>query len=116
MIKNGDWDHDPKALEEMKFNIYVKGERTAQLLRQTKKLKKGESYGKMRGNAVVQYSSYKYDKICIKFKEIPSFWSLDDKELCNDIQGPKTKAETVEEATAATGGQETAEGDEFLQI
>jgi len=117
-VKNGDWENDPRALEGLEFNVYLYGSRTAKLLKQNKKLGKGESFGKIRSDAVVQYSRLYYNKICIKFKKVPHFWSLDDEELCNTIQGPPGKAQRVSTG-GESGYQETAQGEadgEFLQI
>ena len=112
-VKNGDWDKDPKALEEMEFNVYLYGDRTAKLLSENKKLEKGQSYGRLISDAIAQYSEYYYTQICIKFKEVPSFWTLDDDKLCNTIQGPSTEAETISSGgTTSQGGAESG----FLQI
>ena len=117
MVTNGDWENDPKALEEMEFNVYLYGEKEAKLMNENKKLKKGESFGIIRSDAIVQYSQYDYDKICISFKDVPSFWSLTSKELCNEIQGPSEKADKIEEdGTAEQTILPGEEESEFLQI
>lgn len=116
-VQNGDWKYDPRALEEMKFNVYLHGDRTARLLREEKKLKKGEGFGMTKANAFVQYSSYYYDKICIKFDDVPSFWSLDGDKLCNTMQVPPGEAERV--PGSGSTQQQTTTGEpesEFLVI
>jgi hypothetical protein len=111
-VKNGDWKHDPAALEKLEFNVYVKGDRKAKLMKKNKKLDKGDSFGLTKGNAFVQYSKYFYDEVCIVFKEVPASWSLDGNELCNKIQG--APAEPTEMPLGEEEQEE--EGDEFLQI
>ena len=87
-VKNGDYDSDPKALEEMEFNIVLRGEREAQLFAEDINLEKGDQFGHTGRNAIVQFSNFFYDKICIEFETTPSSWNLDDDELCNTIAGP----------------------------
>ncbi|MEK6968772.1 MAG: hypothetical protein AABX51_09195, partial [Nanoarchaeota archaeon] len=97
-VKNGDYEKDPKALEKMRFNIILKGERAAELFRNDIELSKGGQFGHTGRNAIVQYSSFFYNKICISFDDVPTSWSIDD-ELCNTIIGPS-------EPTSVVGGQQ----------
>ena len=114
--KNGDWEQDPRAVEELKFNVYLYGDRTAKLLRQDKKLKKGEVYGLLKSNAYVQYSEFYYDKVCIKFDDVPSSWSLDGDEVCNTMQIPSGQAESVQGSSTTQQQSTTTSGGDFLVI
>ena len=46
--------------------------------------------------AIVQFSSFFYDRICIRFDEVPIFWTLDNEELCNFVVEAATEAEAIE--------------------
>jgi hypothetical protein len=108
-VKNGDYDTDPTALSVMRFNIILKGEREAKLYKTDIELEKGEDFGAIKQSAIVQYSNFLYDQVCIEFDEVPSRWTLDDDELCNTISeasGPTS----VGESQQATQQQESAGG------
>ncbi len=100
-VKNGDWEHDPRALEEMRFNLELRGQRTVQLYRQRINISKGDSFGREGNNPIVQYSRYRYDKICIIFQKVSFAWALDGNELCNDIMEPQTEPTILEIQQAA---------------
>ncbi|MBI2134531.1 hypothetical protein HYU09_00940 [Candidatus Woesearchaeota archaeon] len=110
-VKNGDYESDPKALEIMRFNIFLKGDRTAKLFRNDVEVEKGDRFGHIGRAAIVQYSRFFYDKICIEFETTPSSWRLDDDELCNTIMGPSgpTSAGTAQQQPSQQ--QESGEGD-----
>lgn len=112
-VRNGDFDDDPKALEEMRFNIFLRGERTAKLFRNDIILEKGDEFGKTGQQAIVQFSDFFYDEICISFDDVPSFWTLDSNSLCNKIIGAVGIAEPL--ATAGQPAQQTG-GGEILDI
>ncbi len=106
-VKNGEHDADRRALEEMSFDIVLYGERTATLYN-NKKISRGDSFSRGRSDPVLQYSSYRYDKICIEFDEVPFSWLIDGNKVCNDIV-------TVTEATtpypeSSTGSQDSDGG------
>lgn len=96
-VKNGDFRRDPRALEKMEFKIELRGERTFEVFDKKFSLNKGESIGRVGANAIVQFSTFKYDKICIVFDEVSFAWSLDGKELCNKIPEAPTKATKIDE-------------------
>ncbi|MBI2208224.1 hypothetical protein HYU50_01910 [Candidatus Woesearchaeota archaeon] len=106
-VKNGDYDTDPKALEKMRFNIVLRGERTAKLFRNNIEVKKGNQFGHLGRNAIVQYSDFFYSTACIEFENAPSSWTLDNNELCNTILGPSGPTSIGQQQTA----QESAGGD-----
>jgi len=73
----------------MKFNIILKGDRTALLYKDKIALEKGEQHGAIKESAIVQYSNSRYDKICIKFELVPSKWILTENNMiCNTIEAP----------------------------
>ena len=98
-VKNGDYKSDPKALEIMRFNVVLKGSRTAKLFKNDIEVEKGDQLGHIGRSAIVQYSNSFYDDICIEFETTPSSWNLEDDELCNTIAGPSGP-------TSAGGGQQ----------
>jgi tetratricopeptide (TPR) repeat protein len=110
-VKNGDYDDDPKALEVMRFNVVLKGERTVPLFREKIEIEKGDRSSFTGKNAIVQFSSFKYDTICMEFDDVPYSWSLDDDELCNKIIAPPGTAQPrFESKPAQTGTQQTQQG------
>ncbi len=98
-VRNGDYEKDLRAPEEMKINVVLKGERTIDVFKQEQTIKRGSSFGKSGRNAIVKESIALYSQICIRFDKTPLRWKLDDKELCNKIQESSeepTKIETPE--------------------
>jgi len=107
-VRNGDYEKDPKAPEEMNINVVLKGEKTAKVFRQEQKVKRGSTFGKIGKNAIVQDSPTLFNQVCLTFDEIPFRWKLDNKELCNEIQesaGEPTKISTTTTATKTTEGK-----------
>ena len=78
---------DPTALENLRFNIILRGEREARVFKSDIELKKGAQFGALQREAIVQFSNFFYDRICIKFTRVPSSWTIDSNELCNTISG-----------------------------
>ena len=109
-VKNGDYEKDPKALEKMRFNVVLKGERTAKLFRANVEVKKGDQFGHLGRNAIVQYSNFFYGEICIEFENTPSSWNLDNDELCNTIAGPSGPASLGQGQQQPSQQQESAGG------
>ena len=102
-IRNGDYEKDPRAPANMSFNVVLTGERTVNLFNQDQSVARGSSYGRVGRDAIVQTSTFQYDKICIVFDEIPLRWKLDGKELCNTIQESSGEATTLaSSSTSAT--------------
>jgi len=85
-VRNGDFENDPRAPEEMNINVLIKGQQTIKLFKKDQKVKRGSIFGKTGRNAIVQESGTLFDKVCITFDQIPFRWKLDNKELCNKIQ------------------------------
>ncbi len=116
-VRNGDYDKDPKAPEEMNIKVILKGDRNANVFSKPVKIKRGSSFGKSGSNAIVQDSKALYRRICIKFDEVPSRWKLDDNELCNSIQETSTEplllSELKEESKKKKGGVEESEINDF---
>ncbi len=112
-IKNGDWDKDPKALEKMRFNIKLKGERTIDVYDQELELNRGDQLGRIGANAIVQYSNFRYKQICIEFDKVPSSWSLDNKELCNRIMPAPSEPLRIEESAEVTAEEDESQVVDF---
>ena len=110
-VKNGDWKNDPKALERMRFNIILKGQKNAKLFRNDIELSKGNQFGHAGRSAIVQYSNSFYDKICIQFDDTPVSWTIGN-ELCNTIMGPSgpTSIGASGSGQQPAQSQETGEG------
>jgi hypothetical protein len=119
-VKNGDWDRDPKSMEELKFNVFLYGERSARLLAKNIVLERGDDFGFTGAEAIVQFSDFHYSEICLEFDEAPWFWTLDDDELCNAIIGPSgpssigSGSASAEDQQAATEQEKT--GGDVLDI
>ncbi|MBI2101699.1 hypothetical protein HYT53_03725 [Candidatus Woesearchaeota archaeon] len=106
-IRNGDYDKDPRAPEEMNVNVLLKGERRVNVFKSDVEIKRGSTFGRMGRNAIVQESAFLYTQVCIVFDEIPLRWKLEDKELCNTIVEssgePTPISGTTATATTSTG-------------
>ena len=116
-VRNGDYAKDPRAPEEMRINVVLKGERNAKVFRQAKIIKRGSSFGRVGSTAIVKTSKAFYSQVCLTFDNIPFRWKLDNKELCNKIvesSGAPTPLTTTTQpsATTTTPGQ-AAEESEF---
>jgi len=108
-VKNGDYDEDPKALEKMKFNIELRGERTVNLFIEDIEVEKGDQFGRIKTDAIVQFSNFFYDQICITFDDVPSFWTIDD-DLCNTIVGSSGPTSITDTSDSTSGDTQTGEG------
>ncbi len=108
-VKNGDWDRDPKSMEELKFNVFLYGERSARLLAKNIVLERGDDFGFTGAEAIVQFSDFHYSEICLEFDEAPWFWTLDDDELCNAIIGPSGPSSIGSGSASAEDQQAAAE-------
>ncbi len=116
-IRNGDYSKDPRAPEEMNFNVVLRGERTANVFKQDQKVERGSSFSRTGRSAIVQESTALYSQVCIVFDEIPLRWKLDDKELCNSIVEAGGEATSVggttTTTTAGSGGDTTGDINDF---
>jgi len=119
--------------DELKFNVYLYGDKTVQLYPQSIEVKDGESftrgagkrengqitYDEQHGKPIVQYSTYNYDKICIKFdSKILNAEGDREDEVCNAIveyKGSPTKYQKKIIGTTAAGTPITAEPTEPYQ-
>ncbi|MBI3034928.1 hypothetical protein HYY71_01265 [Candidatus Woesearchaeota archaeon] len=111
-VRNGDFDKDPRAPEKMKFNVVLKGERTANVFRQEQEVKRGSSFGRTGRNAIVQDSRAFFNEICMTFDETPLRWKVDDNKICNTIQESSSAATTVSvPASSAASTGASAQGD-----
>ncbi len=111
-IRNGDFDKDPRAPEEMNINVILKGERTATVFKQEQKVKRGSSFGRTGRSAIVQDSTTFFNEVCLTFDKVPFRWKVSNNEICNVIvesSGAPTPISTTATTTTASSG--TAEGD-----
>ncbi|MBI4143272.1 hypothetical protein HY487_00140, partial [Candidatus Woesearchaeota archaeon] len=113
-VRNGDYDKDPNAPEEMHVNVVLRGERTVAIFKQEQKVKRGSSFGRIGRNAIAQDSTAFYNEICLTFDQTPLKWKTSNGEICNTIVessgAPSTVATTATSTTASSGGG-AAEGD-----
>jgi hypothetical protein len=108
-VKNGEFDKDPNAIEELRFDVKLRGATEVDLFTSKFKVKQGESFGRTgsdpNNGAIVLASRALFDEICLIFDEIPFSWTektlKNENELCNKIAEPKTEATTLEQETAA---------------
>ncbi|MBL7055695.1 hypothetical protein ISS07_02160 [Candidatus Woesearchaeota archaeon] len=113
-VRNGDYDTDPNALEKLKFNVELRGERTINIYKQKITVDKGSSHAALAGNSFVQYSNYFYDTVCLIFDDAPTSWRLSDDTVCNTIQGPTSPSSTGGSSSGGSssgGSRESNEGD-----
>lgn len=89
-VKNGDYEKDPAAVESLRFNVQLSGNRVVNIFKNKISLEKGGSYTMSRSSAFVQYSTSYYDKVCIIFDEVPDSWQMDGNAICNSLEGPKS--------------------------
>lgn len=105
-IKNGDYDKDPRAPEEMQFNVILTGEKGATIFKEKQKVKRGSSYSKTGRNAIVQESNFVYDKVCLSFDNKPLPWKISDNRLCTTIKestGEPTSISALQSANSSAG-------------
>lgn len=100
-VRNGDYGRDPRAPEEMNINIILKGESTATVFKQEQKVKRGDQFGKVGREAIVQDSTIFYNEVCLTFDEFPLRWKLENNELCNIIQESSGEAVAISDTTAS---------------
>jgi len=130
-VKNGEFDKDRRAPEEMRINVVLKGgqmqtikeqigpittektvwETSVDLFKNDIAIPRGQSYGKAGKDAVVQDSKVLYSQICIRFDKVPLKWKISNKELCNTIQESteeptKLKKSVTPSNSAASPGQQ----------
>ncbi len=121
-VRNGDYETDVRAPENMKVNVIIKGHdappstEAAQITKEVKLFKRdieiprGTAFGKMGATAIVKETKNYYSRICLKFSEIPSTWKVDDNEICNVIvesAGEPTTIQTQQQQQA----QQSTEGE-----
>ena len=104
-VRNGDFDKDPRAPEEMNINVLIKGQQTVKIFKKDQTVKRGTIFSKTGKNAIVKESSNIFNQVCITFDEIPLRWKLNDKQLCNKIQESAGTPTTIE--TPPTSGTTT---------
>ncbi len=112
-VRNGDFEKDPRAPEEMNINVILKGERTATVFKQEQKVKRGSSFGRTGRNAIVQDSKAFFNEVCLTFDKVPFRWKVSNNEICNVIvesSGAATSVSTTATTTAGGGGG-AVEGD-----
>ena len=90
-VKNGDYEKDQRAPENMSINVFIipKDQDISsgiQIFKKNVNVGRGSSFGRFGNNAIVQESKTVYDKICIKFDKIPLKWKINNNILCNRIE------------------------------
>ncbi len=101
-VRNGDYDKDPRAPEEMNINVILKREKTVNVFKKEQKVKRGSTFGRTGSNAIVQDSSTFFNQVCLKFDKIPFRWKISDKEICNAIVESSTTPTTITTTTTTT--------------
>ncbi len=72
--------------EEMRFNIHLKGQRDIYLYNDSIQIEEGERFYRSGTSAVVQYSTYLYEEVCIEFEQpVRTLGGSYINELCNEI-------------------------------
>ena len=115
-VRNGDFDKDTRAPEEMNINVVLKGQKTVNVFKKDQRVKRGSSFGRVGSNAIVQDSSTVFNQVCLKFDKIPLRWKIENKEICNTIQessGAPTTIATTTIATTTAGGAAESEINDF---
>ena len=118
-VRNGDYEKDRRAPEQMNINVVLKGERTVNLFRQDQSVKRGSSFGRTGRNAIAKSSTSFYNEICLTFDKVPFRWKVSNNEICNTIVGSSGAATTISASTAtsttSSGGTGGGDG-EFNEI
>ena len=123
-VRNGDYEKDPRAPEEMNINVVLKGgkmqtiklepfnlvektvfETNVDIFKNDINIKRGSTFGKAGKNAIVKESKTLYNQICIRFDKIPLKWKIKDKELCNIIQESTGEPTIISTATTGNGAK-----------
>ncbi|MBS3104881.1 hypothetical protein J4234_01345 [Candidatus Woesearchaeota archaeon] len=115
-VRNGDYENDRRAPEQMNVNVFLRGERTATVFKQDQTVKRGSSFGKIGRNAIVKYSTTLYTEVCLTFDQIPLRWKLDNGELCNTIVtagGAATPVASSGASAPSAGSSGTGEFNDF---
>lgn len=107
-VKNGDYEKDVRAPEEMRINVMLIGERSIDVFKQDQAVKRGTSFGKSGKNAIVKYSGTFYSQVCIRFDKVPEKWKIKDKLLCNVIQESSEEPTTIKVPAAPGSGSSPA--------
>ncbi|MBI2658356.1 transglycosylase SLT domain-containing protein [Candidatus Woesearchaeota archaeon] len=110
-VRNGDYDKDPRAPEEMHVNVILRGERAVTVFKEEQKVKRGSSFGRIGRNAIAKASTAFYNEVCLTFDNTPLRWKVSNNEVCNIIQessGAATTVSTPASAPASGGGAGTA--------
>mgnify|MGYP001574392368 FL=1 len=112
-VRNGDYEKDERAPENMSINVFIipNGQGISsgiQIFKQDVHIGRGSSFGRFGTNAIVQESTNLYDKICIKFDKIPLKWKIKDNTLCNKIEDNTYSQPTaLQQRNAARQGTNT---------
>lgn len=104
-VRNGDYDKDPRAPEEMHVNVILRGDKTVTLFKQEQKVKRGSSFGRIGRNAIVQDSTAFYNEICLTFDKTPLRWKVSNNEVCNTIVESSGTPTTVAATASAASSQ-----------
>ncbi len=111
-VRNGDWENDPRAPEEMHINVVLKGQRTVTVFKQDQVVKRGSTFGKLGSSAIVKFSPNLFSEVCLTFDKIPLRWKISGNELCNTIveaSGSPTqlqKSQQNAKSATSTGAKE----------
>ena len=124
-VRNGDYEKDPRAPENMTINVKLTGgdpsqqtgstlaRKVVKLFKNDQHVSRGSVFSKAGSSAIVKNSSIIYSEICLTFDKIPEKWKIDRKEddrylVCNIIKESDITATTVRQSTQASrsGSQE----------
>ena len=124
-VRNGDYDKDLRAPENMSINVVITGgdpstrsgdvieKKTVKIFKKDQNLGRGAVFSRAGPNAIVKNSSIIYSDICLTFDKIPEKWKIDRKQdgkytVCNKILESDITATTIRQSTAgqSAAGQE----------
>ena len=108
-IRNGDYDKDQRAPENMSINVFIipKDKQISDGIKIFKKdvnIGRGSAFGRFGTNAIVKESKSIYDKICIEFDKVPLKWKIKDNVLCNKIEISEGLPTVIQQRTTAQQG------------
>jgi len=115
-IRNGDFEKDLRAPEQMNINVLLKGQRTVSLFRHPQTIKRGSTFGKVGINAIARRSKIFYNEICLTFDNTPLRWKVTGNQICNTIQESSGEPTTVANPAPSIPGGTGEEDDTFNDI
>ena len=116
-VKNGDYDKDFRAPNELIFNVDLhdtKALSKVTLFKKDFKIGRGNSTSRTGNDAIVKESKKLYQQICLQFKsEVPQSWTanqrLDDNKLCTPVAESNQEPSKVRQQAAAPSSGSSAD-------